>query len=152
MKINNMGNLERKIIEINGVKLEVDLRTAKRVDTFRVGDTVKILLKEYQDYKPSLGIIIGFDQFEIRPTIVVAYLKCDYYTAEIKFAYINSETKDTEICQINEWDIPYSKQDILTKIDKEIAKKQEELRDLETKRKVFIEMFGKYFEGNKEKE
>ena len=38
-----------KTIEINGVKLEIDLRTAKRVDTFKIGDNVKVLKKEYGD-------------------------------------------------------------------------------------------------------
>ena len=38
---------EKRIVEIDGVKIEVDLRTAKRIDTFRVGDNVKVLCKEY---------------------------------------------------------------------------------------------------------
>lgn len=38
---------ERRIVEINGVKIEVDMRTAKRVDSFRVGDNVKVLDKDY---------------------------------------------------------------------------------------------------------
>lgn len=36
----------KRIIEIDGVKIEVDLRTAKRIDTYRVGDNVKILNKD----------------------------------------------------------------------------------------------------------
>lgn len=47
----------------------------------------------------------------------------------------------------NEWDIPYSKQDILDRINTEIEKKKEEIRSLESKRKCFVEMFGKYFEN-----
>ena len=34
---------EKRIVEIDGVKIEVDLRTAKRIDTFAVGDNVKVL-------------------------------------------------------------------------------------------------------------
>ena len=33
---------DKRIIEINGVKLEVDMTTARRIDEFRVGDTVKV--------------------------------------------------------------------------------------------------------------
>ena len=33
----------KKIVEVNGIKLEVDMRYAKRIDEFRVGDTVKVL-------------------------------------------------------------------------------------------------------------
>ena len=36
--------MSKQIIEINGVKLEVDLSTAKRIDEFRVGDTVKVFI------------------------------------------------------------------------------------------------------------
>ena len=35
---------EKRIIDINGMKMEVDLRTAKRIDTFKVGDNVKVWL------------------------------------------------------------------------------------------------------------
>ena len=32
-------------IEIGGIKMQIDLRQAKRIDTFKVGDSVKILKK-----------------------------------------------------------------------------------------------------------
>jgi hypothetical protein len=140
----------KKIIEINGIKLEVDLRNAKVIENYKVGDTVKVLVKqEYsaEKYKSMLGVIVGFDAFEMHPTIIVAYLKVDYSSASIDFLYVNSETKDCEICQINEWDMPYTKQDILDKFNIEISKKLEELRQMETKKSYFIGMFGKYFEN-----
>jgi hypothetical protein len=137
-----------KIIEVNGVKLEIDLRNAKVIDRFKVGDAVKILKKQYSDnFKSYLGMIVGFDNFEKHPTIIVAYLEVDYAEAKIQFAYINSKTEDCELCSINEWDIPYSKQDIINRMDKDILKKQEEIRELESKKNYFLHMFGKYFEG-----
>ena len=45
---------EKRIIEIDGMKVEVDLRHAKRVDTFKVGDNVKILDKSYEDSHRSI--------------------------------------------------------------------------------------------------
>lgn len=141
-----METTETRIIEVNGVKLEVDLRHAKRVDTFRVGDPVKILKKKYNDYSSCVGTIVGFDNFASLPTIVIAYLEVDYYTARVEFAYINSETKDIEICPVNEHDIPYSKSSILDKMNNEINKKEEELRELRQKKEYFLKMFGKYFE------
>lgn len=137
----------KRIIEVNGVKLEVDLRNAKRIDNFKVGDGVKILLKEYNDkYTSYLGTIVGFDAFENHPTIIVAYLKADYSSATINFAHINSESKDIEICAINDWDIPYTKSDIISKMDREMNKKEEELRELTEKKNYFLNAFGKYFE------
>ena len=67
---------EKRIIDINGMKMEVDLRTAKRIDTFKVGDNVKVLATEYNgthSIKP--GVITDFAMFKDLPTIVVAVLK-----------------------------------------------------------------------------
>ncbi|MHC4294732.1 MAG: hypothetical protein ACYSTL_04025, partial [Planctomycetota bacterium] len=51
-----------RVVEINGVKLEVDLRHAKVIDQFRVGDRVKVLKKKYEKvYESHPGAIIGFD-------------------------------------------------------------------------------------------
>ena len=137
---------ETRIIEVNGIKLEVDLRNAKRIDQFRVGDPVKVLVKSYSDYKSHVGIIVGFDNFEKHPTIVIAYLSVEYSSASVNFVYYNTESKDVEIAPVNNYDIPHSKKSVLDMMDKEIYKKKEELRDLESKREYFINMFGKYFE------
>ena len=40
----------KKIVEIDGIKLEIDMRTAKRIDQFKVGDKVKILVKKYDTF------------------------------------------------------------------------------------------------------
>lgn len=137
---------DKRVIEIDGVKLEIDLRQAKKVENFKVGDTVKLLKKEYDSYKVHTGIIVGFDEFKTTPTIIIAYLEVGYNTAEIKFAYLNKESKGLEIATINEWDIPYSKQDVLDKLDRSIEKKEEELREAKSKKEVFLKLFGQYFE------
>ena len=57
-----------RTIEINGIKLEVDLRTAKRIDQFKVGDNVKVLKKNGGNFQgvPVTDIagelILGFDR------------------------------------------------------------------------------------------
>ena len=139
--------MEKTIIEVNGVKLEVDLRTAKRIDHYKVGDHVKVLVKDYgEDFKSYLGTIIGFDQFEKTPTIVIAYLKTSYGAATIEFVYYNSKTKDAELCPLNDWDIPVSKQQILDRFDSEIERKKAELQEIEQKKNIFLKLFGKFFE------
>jgi hypothetical protein len=142
-----MSNENFKIVEINGVKMQVDLRTAKVVDEYKVGDNIKVLVSDYGDnFKSYVGTIIGFDNYENHPTIVIAYLKTDYATAEIKFLYYNSLTKDAEICPLNEWDMPLKKSDVLNYFRAEQEKKKNELSELEKKQRVFEQLFGKYFE------
>ena len=135
-----------KIIEINGVKLEVDLRTAKEVKNYRVGDKVKVLKKNYDSYKSYAGVIVSFDNFKNLPTMVVAYLKSDYSDTTIEFAYINSQTDDIEITFSNENDVLFNKADVIQKIDSEILKKEENIKDLQNKKEYFISHFHKYFE------
>ena len=40
---------EKRIIEINGVKMEIDTRHAVRVDKLAVGTRVKVIRKKYGD-------------------------------------------------------------------------------------------------------
>jgi hypothetical protein len=53
-----MSEETKRVIEINGVKMEVDMRYAKRVDELRIGSRVKVLIKEYSSYKIYLGVSI----------------------------------------------------------------------------------------------
>ncbi len=136
-----------KIIEINGVKMEVDLRTAKTVESYKVGDSVKILLKEYSDkYKSHIGVIIGFDAFEKLPTIIIAYLVISYNETELKFAYLNRESKDIEICAVNEHDISAEKSSIIEMFDGQTAKAQAKVDELKSKKEYFLTHFSKHFE------
>lgn len=135
------------IIEINGVKLEIDLRHAKRIENLKVGDTVKVLKKEYSDnYKSLMGVIVGFDAFEKLPSIIVAYVGDRHDSNPISTVCYNSETKDIEIIAANEHDLSFDKSNILEKFDKQITAKQLEIKDLESKRDYFLHHFKKYFE------
>ena len=143
-----MENQEQKrIIEVNGVKMEIDLRNAKVVENYKVGDYVKVLIKEYNSYKSYIGNIIGFDNFEKTPTIVIAYLKNEYSSSTIDFVYYNSTSVDVELTTLNEWDIPLKKSTILENFNKEILKKEQELKEMKKKADVFERLFGKYFEN-----
>jgi len=141
--------MEKTIIEINGVKMEVDLRSAKVVNNYKVGDSIKVLKKgAYSDgFESFIGTIIGFDNFEKHPTVVIAYLKTSYGTATIEFVYFNSSTKDVEICPLNDWDLPVSKQQVLDRFNSEIKSKEKEVAELQQKQLLFEKLFGKYFEN-----
>lgn len=134
------------LVEVSGVKIEFDERQARTVESFKVGDQVKVLVKHYGDtFTSNPGVIVGFDNFKNLPTIVVAYV---YGGQEIKFAYINEGSKDLEICH---WsgDLQLQKANVLDWLDSKIRKSQEEIRDLEQKKSYFLSNFGKYFEdGN----
>ena len=141
----------KQVIEINGVKMEVDTRYARRIDTFQVGTKVKVLEKQNQygstDTKVYTGVIVGFEPFESLPTIIVCYLETDYSGANLKFAYINTSTdKKWELVASIDDDLPVQKADVLTKLDREMEKKRDEIADMQRKRDYFLQHFSAHFE------
>lgn len=140
---------ETTIIEINGVKMEVDLRRAKIVHSnLRVGSKVKVLVKgAYDGPKVWPGVIVGFDAFKDMPTITVAYVTSSYASAELCFAHINSKSAEKfEIVPAHDDDLPVERGFVLEAFAREIDKKRREIEDIEAKRDYFTRMFGVYFD------
>ena len=133
-------------IEINGIKLEVDLRTCKRVDTFKIGDNIKVLKKNYNDYSVYSGVIVDFVAFKQKPAIVVAYFNQDYSGVSIKFETITEDSKEIEIAPCLPHELKLNKARVLDKFDLQIAEKEREADNLRQKKQYFIENFGKFFE------
>jgi len=138
---------DKHVIEINGIKMEVDLRHAKRIDMMRVGDRVKVLVKQYgNEYKISAGTIIGFEPFKELPTIIVAYLDVTYNEAAVKFLYFNSASKDVDIvAAVDDDALDVNKAGVLAQMDRAIQKKEDEVADLRLKREFFLANFRAYW-------
>jgi len=134
----------KRIIEINGVKLEVDLTTAKRIDEFKVGDTVKVLDNRNERNEVKTGVITDFANFKDLPTIIVAVYKSASYWDKptIEFIPYNNDTEGIEIVGVSAEEIIVSRETITQKFDDEIAKKRDELNDLIIKRDTFVKYFG----------
>lgn len=134
---------EKRIIEINGMKMEVDMRTARRVDTFKVGDNVKVLSRTHNDqHEIKPGIIVDFAMFKDLPTIIVAVFKDGGWIEppSITFAYINSES-GKEIIFASEEEIQLSKEGVVEKFEREIQRKKNEWQDLQNQLAYFKKHF-----------
>ena len=138
-----MDNYMREI-DVNGVKLEVDLRYARRIDTFKIGDTVKVLDKRNDKNELRTGVITDFANFKDLPTMMVAvYKPGDYWSLPtIEFIPYNSDTKNIEIVGVSAEEIMVSRETIVDKFNDQIAKKRDELNDLIVKRDTFVKYFG----------
>lgn len=138
---------EKTIIEINGIKLEVDMRHARRIDEIRIGDRVKVLRKEAygSDFVVSPGIIVGFEPFEKLPTIVVAYIDQDWAKAEIKFLHFNSKC-EAEIVAAADEDFHVDRDAIIDRFDRDIAAKQREIETIEDQKRYFETNFRAYWQ------
>lgn len=138
-------NNEKRIVEINGVKLEVDMRYARRIDEFKVGDTVKVLDNRDGKNEMRTGVITDFANFKELPTMMVAVYKAGSYWEKptVEFIPFNSNTEGIEIVGVSAEEIIVSRETIIQKFDDEIAKKRDELNDLIVKRDTFVKYFGK---------
>ena len=143
-------NTETTIIEINGVKMEVDLRHAKVIhQNIKVGSKVKLLEKPGPYASATSvhpGVVVGFEPFDTLPTIIVAYVKIGYGDGGLHFAYINAKSAER-------WDMvpsldderPIEQSDVIGYFKREEEKKLAELTDIRGKRDYFLRHFNSYF-------
>jgi hypothetical protein len=141
------GDMEKTIIEINGVKLEVDMRYARRVEEMRIGDRVKVLSKSYGGHEVNPGIVVGFEPFAKLPTIVVAVAKVDWNKSEINFVHYNAESKDVEIVVAADPDFELDRERIIKGFDKQIASKHREIQEIEERKRYFETNFRAYWQS-----
>jgi len=144
-----MSEENKRIVEINGVKLEVDLRTAKVIDTFKVGDPVRVYhpKKDYSNAEINVGVIVGFCEFSKNPAIEVMELKQSYSGIVFETVIISEEIDNgVQIAAYSKYEGLISNADVVTKFDRLIQQKELELSDLKLKKKYFIDDFAKAFE------
>ncbi len=146
---NKKGTMKENhtVIEINGVKMEVDLRSARRIEEIRVGSRVKVLAKKYGDsYEVKHGVVIGFEPFKNLPTIIICTATVDYSEAKVEFLYYNAKSEGVEVVIANDDDLAaLDKNDFLSKCDKEIERKKLEIAELENRKKYFLAKFNCYW-------
>lgn len=135
-----------RTIEIEGHKFEVDTRTAKKIECYRVGDRVKVLVKDYSGWKTHPGCIVAIDAFVNLPTIVIAYVPDVFSnTGRVEFAHLNAQTTGVEICPMAEDDIVPTRQTILTYFNRSIEKHEKEIEELRTRKEWFLRQYGVAF-------
>lgn len=136
------------VIEINGVKLEVDLRTARRVENIRVGTRVKVLQKKYSDtYEIRHGVVIGFEPFLELPTIIIAVAKIEYNSATVEFVYFNSKSEGIQIVVSCDDDLAaLDKNDFIKQCERETLKLEAQIADIQAKKRYFLDKFACYWQ------
>lgn len=139
---------EKTIIEVNGIKLEVDLRYARRIEELRIGDKVKVLRKHaYGDkFVVHPGTIVGFEPFQKLPTIVVAYIDQDWSKAEVKFLHYNSGAEDVEIVAAADEDFHVDRDAIIARFNRQIGEKRREIETIEEQRHYFETNFRAFWQ------
>lgn len=135
-----------QIIEVNGVKLEVDLRTARRIEELRIGSRVKVL--DGTGYGAATvypGIVVGFEPFASLPTIIIAYVKSEFNDVGLKTISYNAKTEKVEIVASIDDDVSVSKKEVLGWFDREQLKHETALSEIAAKREFFLDRFKAYW-------
>jgi len=140
-----------RIVEINGIKLEIDERTARTVESYRVGDRIKVLVKEYSAYAVYPGVIVGFSDFKDLPTIDIMYVTRGY-GAEFRFISINAQSTETGIAPSNEAEVLLDKQGVMNELDRQERQAEVALADIRKKREYFTKRFAAAFGETAQKE
>ena len=143
-----MSEENKRIVEIDGVKLEVDLRTAKVIDHYKVGDPVRVL-HPGTGYGSGIktGIIVGFCEFDKNPAIEILELDADYTGTNFKLiTIVSGQENPVQIAPYDRYSGLFSQSDIVTRFDREIQKKELELADLKLKKDYFVNDFMKAFQ------
>jgi hypothetical protein len=146
--LENENGKDKRIVEIDGVKLEIDLRTAKVVESYRIGDPVRVL-HPGTGYGTGIkaGVIVGFCEFEKNPAMEILELDADYSGTNFKLVtIISGQENPVQIAPYDRYSGLFSQTDIVTRFDREIQKKELELADLKLKKQYFIDDFAKAFE------
>ena len=136
---------DKRVIEINGIKMEVDMRSARRVDEFKVGDNVKVLEKSYSNHKILNGVIVEFVNFKDLPTIQVAVFETSYTGSNIRFININENTTEHEILPASRHEMEIEKEGVIESLEREMQSAMHKYNELKSKRDWFIKYFNKYF-------
>jgi hypothetical protein len=140
--------MDKTIIEVKGVKMELDMRTAslQQIDTFKVGDKVKVLKKTAsysEDWESCPGVIVGFDAYRTSPTIIIAYVSSN----SVKLIHLNEKAKDVEIVTANENDFEaLEKANVIDFMNREIQNAEMKVEELKHRKDYFLKFFGQYIE------
>lgn len=137
-----------QMITINGQEFELSPKKPD-VKTLRVGDRVKLLIKEYSAWKTYPGMIMSIDDFKNHPTINIVYISSEYRTCEIRTVGYNEESKDIEVVFLQDDDrsLDIDQGVIMDSFNRSIEAKKAELADIFYKQAYFQKNFGKFFGG-----
>lgn len=137
-----------QIIEVNGVKLEVDMRHARRIEELRIGSRVKVLdSRGYGSATVHPGVVVGFEPFPSKPTIIVAFIKAEFNDVGLHTISYNVDTEKVEIVASIDDDFSVSKSEVLGWFARERQKLDEKRAEIGAKEAFFLERFKAFWAG-----
>lgn len=128
-------------MEINGIKLEADLREAKRIDSVTIGDNVEVYIDDCGLCDVRHGIITDVSLYGENVILVIATLVYDQNNLpQIDFIRI-SNGDGCKIMKVDGEELCMTKSGLLEIFELEIQKRKDEALELEKRLCFFKENF-----------
>lgn len=142
---------DKQIIEVGGTKIEIDFAQVRKIETFRIGDTIKIFKKKYSDWKIYPAIITGFAKSEEMSGIEITYLELDYSSARLMCDIVTEESKDIVLATISSTEKYMTFDNIPEMLARDIEKREMELAEAKSRLKFFNDFYEKLQQQTNEK-
>lgn len=143
--------MEEEIITIRNTQVALLKDQTSISKPLRVGSTVKILIRQYDNrYISCPAIVIGIANFNNLPSIELMYI--DTGSAEVKFLTYNNNTDTIEIAPFSAFETQLTRPQIREILVNRVNKSLEELRTARSRLTIFDELFGKLIGPDNEKE
>lgn len=116
--------MDSKIIEINGVKMEIMPQEIKTIQHFKVGERVKLFKKEYSSWKVMPAIITGITVTDDVSILEILGLIMTYSDVKVERIILTSAdtAREVFIAKIDDYEFNYSQDTAIELLDKNIDK------------------------------
>lgn len=138
--------VKNKTVEVNEAMVKIGLKKEEVVNNYKVGNYIKLLIKDVFDFENYPGRIVGIYYSNDEPIIVVAYLKQPFDRFNIGYIEISLSSEDVKIAPLNDWDFPIEWLSRLKRFKIEILSKEQEVTEMKSNVKRFEQIFDEYFE------
>jgi hypothetical protein len=138
----------REIVRFGNFEMDVEVTQVNRIESFKVGDAVKLLKKKgsYNQASTMAGVIVGFDNFESSPAIVVLTMEQSYSDVNFSFITITSESEDYDMIHYSGYEQLFTRDNVMRIFDRKIAEAEMKLNEMNAKRSYFDQKFASAFE------
>lgn len=130
---------------VGSVAIAASRDAMMRAEVLKVGDAVRVFVKEKYSTTSAVhtGVVVGFEPFKERPTIIIAYVKVDYASAKMEMLYFTGQEEGIEVlAAAPDTNIEIERSRVLDFFDQEETKALAKVAEVRAQRCYFEKYFG----------
>lgn len=144
----NETTATRNIVRIGNIEMDVAVTSMRSIQTFKVGDPVKLLKKagSYSSQETMAGVIVSFDNYESAPAIVVLAMTSSYNDVNFQFVTITEMGKEYDMIHYSGYEQLFTRDNVMRIFDRKVAEMELKINEMKAKRAYFDQHFASAFE------